>query len=182
VSTDQLPHGLDLVVDYVNTLDLETGEDAIATPAALAAWLSQHGLLRGRAQRLSEREHGEAIHLRDALRALMLANNGGAFDARAGAELERVACAGDLSIHFDRDGGVGVRPGEGGFDGALASLLTPIAAGAADGTWARTKACRADDCHWAFYDRSRNRSGVWCDMAVCGNRQKVRTYRTRREA
>jgi len=48
-----------------------------------------------------------------------------------------------------------------------------------DGTWARVKACVADDCQWAFYDSSRNRSGRWCDMAVCGNREKVRTYRSR---
>ena len=44
----------------------------------------------------------------------------------------------------------------------------------ADGTWSRLKACREDDCHWAFYDRSRNRSGQWCVMAVCGNRNKAR--------
>jgi predicted RNA-binding Zn ribbon-like protein len=49
-----------------------------------------------------------------------------------------------------------------------------------NGTWARLKACRADDCHWAFYDRSRNRSGTWCDMADCGNRAKVRAYREQR--
>jgi predicted RNA-binding Zn ribbon-like protein len=48
-----------------------------------------------------------------------------------------------------------------------------------DGSWQRVKACRADDCHWAFYDFSRNRSGTWCDMAVCGNREKVRSYRER---
>jgi predicted RNA-binding Zn ribbon-like protein len=48
-----------------------------------------------------------------------------------------------------------------------------------DGTWARVKACRAEDCRWAFYDFSRNRSGTWCDMAVCGNRAKVRAYRAR---
>jgi predicted RNA-binding Zn ribbon-like protein len=181
MSGDDFPHDLDLVIDYVNTLDIEEGSDEIDTPAALAAWLGQRGLLGGRAPRVSARQHAEAIRLREALRNLMLSNNGGDFDARAGAELERVACAGDLSIHFDRDGAVGVRPGEAGFAGAMAALLTPIAAGAADGTWRRVKACRADDCHWAFYDRSRNRSGVWCDMAVCGNRTKVRAYRTRQE-
>jgi predicted RNA-binding Zn ribbon-like protein len=44
----------------------------------------------------------------------------------------------------------------------------------------RLKVCPADDCQSAFYDTSRNRSAVWCDMAVCGNRQKVRTFRARR--
>jgi predicted RNA-binding Zn ribbon-like protein len=35
-------------------------------------------------------------------------------------------------------------------------------------------------CHWLFYDRSRNRSAVWCQMAVCGNRTKTKAYRARR--
>jgi len=181
VSTDSAPHGLDLVIDFVNTLDVEKGEDAIATPAALAAWLSERGLLTTRGLRLSEQQHAEAVRLRQALRALMLANNGADADVAAAAELERVARAGQLGIHFDADGAVGVRPGQGGFAGALAGLLIPIAAAGADDSWRRVKACRADDCQWGFYDRSRNRSGVWCDMAVCGNRTKVRAYRTRQD-
>ena len=48
------------------------------------------------------------------------------------------------------------------------------------GEWTRLKICPADDCQWAFYDRSRNRSATWCDMKVCGNRHKVREYRERR--
>ena len=51
-----------------------------------------------------------------------------------------------------------------------------------DGTWPRLKACRREICHWLFYDHSRNRSGIWCSMAVCGNRTKTRAYRERREA
>ena len=48
--------------------------------------------------------------------------------------------------------------------------------------WPRLKACRADDCHWAFFDEARNRSRAWCDMKVCGNRQKVHRYRARHAA
>ena len=66
-----------------------------------------------------------------------------------------------------------------GFAGAMARLLVPVAQAIGDGSWQRVKACRANDCRWAFYDRSRNRSGVWCEMAVCGNRTKVRAYRER---
>ena len=51
----------------------------------------------------------------------------------------------------------------------------------AAGTWSRLKACPADDCHWAFYDHSKNHSGTWCAMGVCGNRAKVRAYRERRK-
>jgi predicted RNA-binding Zn ribbon-like protein len=35
---------------------------------------------------------------------------------------------------------------------------------------------------WAFYDRSKNRSGHWCSMRVCGNRAKARQFRERRRA
>ena len=47
------------------------------------------------------------------------------------------------------------------------------------GTWLRLKACRNYTCRWAFYDHSKNRSGHWCTMSVCGNRQKSRGYRQR---
>ena len=41
------PHALDLVIDFVNTLDLEAGTDELATPAELTAWLLERGLLEG---------------------------------------------------------------------------------------------------------------------------------------
>ena len=58
-------------------------------------------------------------------------------------------------------------------------MLAIVAAAQAEGTWERLKSCPASDCRWAFYDKSRNRSAVWCNMAVCGNRAKVRSYRER---
>ena len=50
------------------------------------------------------------------------------------------------------------------------------------GAWPRVKACAAEECQWAFYDTSRNRSRTWCSMDVCGNREKTRRYRGRRAA
>ncbi|MCZ7463455.1 CGNR zinc finger domain-containing protein [Rhizobium rhizogenes] len=39
------------------------------------------------------------------------------------------------------------------------------------------------NCGWLFIDRSKNRSRIWCDMAVCGNRQKAsRHYHRTKEA
>jgi predicted RNA-binding Zn ribbon-like protein len=43
----------------------------------------------------------------------------------------------------------------------------------------RVRECAADNCAWLFLDRSKNRSRRWCDMAVCGNRDKVRRFRQR---
>jgi predicted RNA-binding Zn ribbon-like protein len=173
------PEELQLLIEFVNTLDIEEGRDELATPAALSEWLSAHALLRTPSVPVRDADLASAIELREALRSLMLANNGGELDPAAGRQLERIARQGDLGVHFTERGSMRLLPGNDGFAGALAELLVPVAGAIADRSWQRAKACRAPDCHWAFYDRSRNRSGVWCDMAVCGNRTKVRTYRQR---
>jgi predicted RNA-binding Zn ribbon-like protein len=178
-NTLQVPHGLDLLIDFVNTADIDAGTDALATPAGVAAWFAEQQLMPGPGTQVSAAERLDAIRLRDALRELMLANNGGAADDRSGRELEQAARSGDLRVQFAPGGSMSIGPGVEGFAGALAQLLVPVAHALSDGSWQRVKACKASDCHWAFYDRSRNRSGVWCEMAVCGNRTKVRAYRER---
>jgi predicted RNA-binding Zn ribbon-like protein len=167
------------VIDFVNTLDIDAGTDALATPNGVAAWFAEERLSTGTATRVSAADRISALRLREALRDLMLANNGDSAGERSGRELEHAARRGDLGVHFAPGGAISLEPGAGGFPGALAQLLVPVAHALSDGTWHRVKACRASDCHWAFYDRSRNRSGVWCEMAVCGNRTKVRAYRER---
>jgi predicted RNA-binding Zn ribbon-like protein len=62
---------------------------------------------------------------------------------------------------------------------ALGRLLAIVHRAVVEGTWQRMKVCPADDCRWAFYDHSKNRSGKWCSMAECGNRMKARAYRAR---
>ncbi len=167
------------MIDFVNTLDLEDGSDELSSPAELAAWLAGRRLLAGAEAEISAGEHARALALREALRALMLAHNGGPEDDRACETLEDAACAGELGVHFAGGGEISLRPKAPGVAGALAGLLVPVAAGSSDGSWRRVKACRAEDCQWAFYDRSRNRAATWCEMAVCGNRTKVRAYRER---
>ncbi len=179
-SDRQPPHDLQLVIDFVNTFDAETGIDEIATPGALADWLAGR-LGADPTPPLSAREIEQALRLREALRAVMLAHNGGPAGP-VGAELEDAARRGPLSVCFGTTGAVSFEPRAAGFAGALAWLLVPVATAAADGTWERVKACHAEDCRWAFYDHSRNRAGRWCDMAVCGNRTKVRAYRAKRAA
>jgi predicted RNA-binding Zn ribbon-like protein len=185
VSSEMAPHNLDVVIDFVNTLDVETAEDRIATPAGLAAWLDEQALLADGRPSLRAADVADAVELREALRAVLLAHTRGEADGAAGTDaageaLERVARRGQLSTRFDPDGSMRIAPRAEGFAGVLARVLVPVAYAAMDGTWQRVKACDADDCLEAFYDQSRNRSGRWCDMALCGNRTKVRTYRTKR--
>lgn len=169
---------LDLVEAFVNTRDRRADGDELETPRELATWFADRGLLRRRTV-VSERQRLRAVGLREALRALMLHNNGAPADPAAAADLERAAQRGRLTPRFSPGGGAELLPAAGGVDGALAALLVPVVRAMQDGTWSRMKACRADDCQWAFRDRSRNQSGVWCDMAECGNREKVRAYRRR---
>ena len=42
---------------------------------------------------------------------------------------------------------------------------------------ARVRACAASDCGWWFVDDTKNRSRRWCDMKLCGNREKLRRFR-----
>jgi predicted RNA-binding Zn ribbon-like protein len=175
----QIPRDLEVVIDFINTLDVEKQADSLTSPNELSSWLRSQDLLSDDDPDAQKPDLTRAIELREALRALALANNGNRQSPDAWATLERAASAGRLSVHFDRGGDVDVRPEAGGITGALTLLLARVAAAVADGTWPRVKACRSDTCEWAFYDRSRNHSAVWCEMAVCGNRTKVRAYRQR---
>ncbi len=163
---------------FVNTLDVETGEDELADARGVKAWLVARGLLDARA-RLTAADQRRVVELREALRALLLANNGVPLDSDAVDVLNRFAERAPLAASFDAGGTIGVTARSGGLDGALGQLLAVVVQSVAEGTWTRLKACREDECQWAFYDRSRNRSAQWCVMAVCGNRNKARAYRER---
>jgi predicted RNA-binding Zn ribbon-like protein len=170
---------LDVVRDFVNTLDLEENKDEIATPAQLGAWLGGRGLISEGS--ITAEEHRLARETRETIRRLLLANNGGEAAPADLAELDRLADRAALAPRFHA-GGVRLEPATGGAVGALGLLLATVAEAMAEGTWMRLKACSEHSCMWAFYDRSKNRSGHWCSMRVCGNRAKARQFRERRRA
>jgi predicted RNA-binding Zn ribbon-like protein len=120
-----------------------------------------------------------AVELREALRALLMHNGGLELDAGAPPVLDEAARRAGLEVRFGDDAQPRLEPSDPGVDGALGRLLAIVAGAMEEGTWPRLKVCLADTCQWAFYDTSRNRSAVWCDMRVCGNRQKVRSFRER---
>jgi predicted RNA-binding Zn ribbon-like protein len=81
---------------------------------------------------------------------------------------------------LDERGAIGVDVRGTGVDGAFGRIVAIVFKAMLDGSWARLKACR--QCGWAFYDTSKNRSGSWCSMQICGNRTKTRAYRRRKAA
>ena len=176
---DPAPGALALVQAFVNTADLEEGWDVFADPAGLRDWLVDRGLLETTAT-LSPADLAQSLAVREAIRELLFANNGGVADEAAVATLNDVAAAAPLIVRFDVASQAHAVPGATGLAGALAQLFGYILAARIDGTWPRLKACRNDVCRWAFYDASKNRSGHWCSMAICGSRRKTRAYRARR--
>ncbi len=180
VSREIPPHNLSRIIDFVNTLDVASGRDALADPAQLTGWLRERGLVDDHPRPLRGSDVAPARELREALRATLRTHTTGGVDRDAAAKLTDVALRGRLSVQFAADGSIGLVARAPGYAGTLARLLVPVAHASLDGTWRRVKACDAESCQEAFYDQSRNRSGRWCEMAVCGNRTKVRTYRSRR--
>jgi predicted RNA-binding Zn ribbon-like protein len=67
-------------------------------------------------------------------------------------------------------------------EGPAGELLAIVVEAIAGRRWDRLKAC--PDCHWVFYDHTRNASKRWCLMSAggpdgrsCGTIAKVRRYR-----
>ncbi len=174
------PGALETVRAFVNTLDVDDEIEELAAPADLARWLAAHDLLGGASSvRATAADLRNAVDLREALRAHLLSHHGEALDPAAIETLDAASLRARLTVRFTGPDRTGLEPAAGGVDGALGRLLRIVGAAIDDGTWQRMKVCPAETCRWAFYDTSRNRSAVWCDMRVCGNRAKVRGYRER---
>src|SRR5450755_4484036 len=100
-SAPSVPYGLDLVVDFVNTRDVDRGTDELATPDRLESWLRERRLMASDT-RIAAPELAQAAELREALRTVLLEHNGS--PARGGVQaLEEVAERGGLSVCFGED-------------------------------------------------------------------------------
>jgi predicted RNA-binding Zn ribbon-like protein len=194
------PGHLELVRAFVNTLDIEAGTDELSSPAQLAAWLRARDLAEAADSFATEADLRQAIVMREALREVLLAHVPGTHRAAWGladpipadstladstladstlAELRSVVSGLPTRLTIADDGTLRAVPAGHGPAAGLAWLMLIAAEAATSGTWDRLKVCSADDCRWAFYDRSPTRSGCWCSMAVCGSRSKSRAFRRR---
>jgi predicted RNA-binding Zn ribbon-like protein len=172
------PGALRLVQRFVNTNDLEGGPELLPDARALREWLVDAGLL-DRPARVSAGDHARAIALREAIRGLICAHAGLPHDPSAGRSVDEAGRRAGLRPVLD-DPYTRFESTASGVDAALGRIVAAIHAAIAEGTWSRLKACERDVCRWAFYDGSKNRSGHWCSMAVCGQREKNRRAYARR--
>jgi hypothetical protein len=202
------PGQLEMVQAFVNTLDIEQGTDELSTPSGRQSWLGSaessgtdirramtlrealRGVLRSHVSQDSQpggaADRGTGTGPPRGLpgRADGLAGLPGRADELAGpvAELRQIASALPARLSISDNGQVAVSPAGSGAAAALARVMLAAAEAATTGSWARLKVCTADDCQWAFYDRSPTRSGCWCSMRICGARAKSRAYRQRAAA
>jgi predicted RNA-binding Zn ribbon-like protein len=174
------PGELEHVRAFVNTLDVDGASEQLASATDLGDWLINHGLAPAGA-RATRADLRRARELRESIRSVLLAHTAATpAPPEALRTFDQIAARARLTLRFDERGGARLEPVAAGVDGALGRLLRIIQDAIADGTWLRMKACREHTCEWAFYDHTKNRSGTWCTMQVCGNRTKARSYRERR--
>ena len=180
------PAPLDLVQDLVNTWFGRLsggGDEGLQSPADLARWCREHGTpVADLAVTAADVDLARTV--REGLRAALARHNDAEEPADAAA-LDRLEKAGKgLGLHVSF---VSAEPGlqpqdEPPVRQLMATLLAAAVPAARDRTWQRLKVCREPRCRAAFYDVSRNGSGVWCSMSACGAAAKQRAFVERRRA
>ena len=197
--------GGDPSVDLVNTVDWTARglvDERLTDYERLTRWAEGAGLvnarqgarLRARAlehPRLAERAHRDAITLRWQLRQLYVAvvegRSLGAMRELADVNAALSAALGQREL-VPRVAGVeeggALRWGWRDADERLDSVLWPVLRAAGDllasDESARIRECGGDDCGWMYVDRSRNGLRRWCQMEVCGTKEKSRQRALRR--
>lgn len=179
--------GGSLWIDLLNTTPVIGGQalDLIGDPASLRRWASLAGLKAD-----GDADEGEVARtqgLRDLLRAGFeaLANR----RAPEGALIERLNdLLADVSIRLNVEhseaapAGIVLHSYEtvAGDPLAVAAALD-FARFAAKADPERLRHCANPSCTMVFHDHGKNNRRRWCSMAVCGNRDKVASYRARKK-
>jgi predicted RNA-binding Zn ribbon-like protein len=184
---DAAPGSLALVQDFVNTIPAGSprGADLLGEPAAARAWLDDvlatWSRLRGAPADVVVLEESDLARLRRLRSALIDLIRAGGLDHADPAGLPR-----DLSVtavlRLDEAGIVRALPTGSGWRRVASMLAVEMFDAQARDTWRRLKACANTRCSAAYFDRSRNNSRVWHDVAVCGNLANLRAHRARKRA
>ena len=185
-----------LCFDLANTVDSRCASsrrvDHLTDYASLASWARQSGVVPARRAReliraakkqpdAAGRAFRKAVELRETIYGVFSAIAGGGRPSEQDLLL--------LGLHAQEAlSNMRLLPGGSGFEwslkqrsrDSLMTLVWPTAKSAADllvsGDLSRVRECAAGNCGWLFMDRSRNQSRRWCDMKICGNREKARQH------
>ncbi|MFB3737981.1 MAG: CGNR zinc finger domain-containing protein [Candidatus Velamenicoccus archaeovorus] len=179
--TPSAPGSLELVRSFLSLHDHEGDPEVSLPPSSrtVRAFLVDRGLL-GPQERAGEAQLAWARRVHAALHRIVEAGPEAAppGDVR---EIERAAREAGLRPRFDGHP-PGLEPTRGGVAGAIGRILAIAFLARIDGSWDHLKVCANETCTAVFFDRSKNHSGRWCSMQVCGNRSKVRAWRERQRA
>lgn len=162
------------VLDFANTLGLDPPADELSDLAVAEAWLEQRGLPSGLT---GEADLARLREFRAALRSVLEANGGGGASKAAWEQVQPFARS--ATLYMVPGVTPGLVPAGSGLQATVGALLAASYDAVRAGSWTRLKLCREPACRWAFYDQSKNGSGAWCSMRVCGNRNKARRRRER---
>jgi predicted RNA-binding Zn ribbon-like protein len=179
----EAPAGLALVQELLNTrASMSYGPDLLALPDdaqrwltdALATWSRVTGL-PAPVLLLSSTDMRSLRRLRTTFENVVLA---------AGRDLETDGALppADVPVSLvpDADGWVRMVPSGRGTRWFASALWAETLLAQQAGLWPRLKLCHNGDCRAAFFDTSRNNSGVWHDVSTCGNTANLRAFRERR--
>jgi predicted RNA-binding Zn ribbon-like protein len=182
-----VPRELALLYEFVNSLDLRcfvergaphSAGDEISTPDELRDWMQTRGVLAPGAA-VSADAHQQALQLRKALRDFIaISPEARGRRPEVAASLSQAGTAFPVVVQARGDGHIGLEPASGvsGLNRVLAELYRLDGAGGLD----RLKMCASCECNWVFYDRSKPGNRRWCSSILCGNREKTRSYRSRK--
>ncbi len=179
-SKKRAPEPLDLVQRFVNTRNRLRDYDLLGDVGEAARWLSDEGFSLD--EGISIEELQRILALREAIRAILAAHTLGASgdSNRAAVELDKICETSRMRASFAPEGRPQLLTASGAVEGFVEALLVAAIQAQHAGIWRRLKACANEDCRWVFYDKSKNHSGNWCVMEICGSRAKMHTYRQRR--
>src|SRR5215211_3901438 len=130
------PEPLYLVQRFVNTIDLESGEDELDSPDALRDWFAEHDLMDS-GDAVSAADLRRALDVREGLRAVLLRNNGLALDEERVRRLDDAVGRASVRVRFEPGRDPELVASCAGVDGALARLMAMVAAGVESGLWER---------------------------------------------
>jgi predicted RNA-binding Zn ribbon-like protein len=121
----------------------------------------------------------ELREFRDDFQAAVRLSPGTAQDGGATVPVLHTATA---SLQLAEDGQVRLEPRGTGWRRLASLVITAALESQRADTRRRLKTCRNARCKVAFFDRSRNNSGIWHDVKTCGNAANLRAFRARRNA
>ena len=188
--------GGQLAIDFTNTVGSRgaTPEEHFNTYGDALAWAEARGVVsRAEARRLRNEAERQPRDAREALTTLVAlreslytviaaAGAGGRAPAADLARVNAAVAAASAGAHLAARRGRLVLAYDAPDRGSLSQpMAIPVVRAAVDllttDALERVRVCADDSCAWLFLDTTRNRTRRWCDMKMCGNRNKVRRFR-----